>query len=239
VLVYTGTSTGRRWQAFNWLKKRVNLSGLTVCDATSALFAEAIPWKFFDIVCGSFQKALGAEAGLGLIVLSPKAVTHLKQFGHAFTPPRIIRLDEKTIDEISEGKLINTISMLNLEEIAHNLGWGIKNGGLLFLQKKCLQNQKFIISNLPNELELMIKEEAARALTVLCVRPKDPSKQNWDFIRAVAKRAADKGVHEIAGHPEEVPCWRFWTGPTVTPEGFKTFVIAYQEIMNESLNKLD
>ena len=233
VLVYTGTSTGRRWQAFSWLKKRLSLPGLTICDATSALFAENIQWKLFDVVCGSFQKALGAEAGLGLVILGPKAINQLTKLGRIFTPPRIIRLDEQVIQEVSDGKLINTISMMNLEEIAHNLGWAIQNGGLSFLQKRCMHNQRFIISNLPPDLELILQNDSERALTVLCIRPKDLSMQNWDFIRLVSTRAAEKGVHETSGHPEEIPCWRFWTGPTCIPDGFKIFVEAYKEVLNE------
>jgi phosphoserine aminotransferase len=232
VFVYTGTSTGRRWQDLNYLKKQSESEGLTICDATSALFAETMPWQYLDITCGSFQKALGAEAGLALVILSPKAVSHLNRFGHAFIPPRIIRLSETTIDEITSGKLINTISMLNLHEIAHNLYWLKDNGGLSFSQKRCIKNQQEIISMIPEGLQLTLPDHAERALTVLCIRPTDPELQNWEYIHKVADKATELGVYEIAGHPEEFPCWRFWTGPTITQagKGFSKFLEALSRV---------
>ena len=231
VFVYTGTSNGRRWQAHHLLKEYAKSSSLTICDATSALFAETMPWSYLDITCGSFQKALGAEAGLGLIILSPKAIKQLQDSNRVFLPPRILRLDPKVVDEVVHGKLINTISMLNLEEILHNLRWAHSSGGLKFLQRQCEENQKYILNNIPEGLELVLPENAARALTVLCLQTKDVTLRNWDHVRAIAAKAENLGVYEIAGHPEEIPCWRFWTGPTVhnLPRGFNIFTQVLQQ----------
>lgn len=232
VFVYTGTTTGYTWQNDDLLKRE---GGIVICDATSAAFAEELPWKYLDVTCFSFQKALGAEAGLGCVVLSEKAVRQLHELGPVFIPPRIIRLTPEIIQDVADGKLINTISMLNLEEISHNLQWAASNGGLSFLQAKCKANQEEICNNIPDEIEFLLPDKDYRAKCVLCLRPKDQKLRNWDFVKRVAQVVETKyGVYEICGHPEEVPCWRFWTGPTMQQVdlGFRHFVQAFHACAN-------
>ena len=221
VFVYTGTSTGIRWPGeLNKILPKWN--GLTVCDATSALFGEAdFPWQSIDVTCGSFQKALGAEAGLGLIVLSPKALQELEQKSPVFISPRFLDL-HRFIKYLERGELNNTISMLNIEEILVNLRWAQENGGIHFLNKRCLANQEEILDQIAHSsLEVTVPKEY-RACTVLCARPKNPANRTWEYVRKIAKDAAKMGVFEIAGHPEEEPCLRFWTGPTLNPHDVRS-----------------
>lgn len=232
VFVYSGTSNGIVWKNNDLLKGR---SGLNVCDATSAVFAQEIPWQSLDVTCFSFQKALGAEAGIGCVVLSPKAVLHLQQKQPAFLAPRIIRLDEPMFTNVVNGKLINTISMLNLEEILQNLKYIDEKGGQEFLREKCLTNQSIIEQNLPDSLEFLILQRRFRSRSLLAIRPKDPDLRNWNFIKKIANMCEERGVHSICGLEEETPCWRFWTGPmnNRVEEGFRVFTDCYNRLALE------
>ena len=237
VFVFSGTSNGFVWKKNNLLGNR---SGLNICDATSAAFAEELPWNFLDVTCFSFQKALGAEAGLGCVVLSPKAVSQLKEKEFAFMPPRIIRLEEPMLTNVVNGKLINTISMLNLQEIMENLRYIEERGGHEFLVERCLSNQAIIEKNLPDELEFLLSQKRLRCRSLLAIRPKNPELRNWDFLKKVASLCEERGVHSICGLEEEMPCWRFWTGPMnyLVEKGFHIFKESYEKISLELKKKI-
>ena len=232
VFVFSGTSNGFVWKRYDLLKNR---DGLNLCDATSAAFAEDLPWPSLDVTCFSFQKALGAEAGLGCVVLSPKALSRLKENGFAFLPPRVIRLDEPMFTNVVNGKLINTISMMNLQEVLENLEYSIENGGHEFLAEKCLSNQSIIERMMPESLEFLLTQKRNRCRSLLAIRPKRVELQSWDFIRKVASLCEERGVHSIEGLEEEMPCWRFWTGPMnwLVERGFSIFVDSYNHTLIE------
>src|SRR6187549_1137650 len=177
VFTWNGTTSGVRVPNADWIS--ATREGLTICDATSAAFAQALDWSKLDVVTFSWQKALGGEAAHGMLVLSPRAVERLESYTPPWPLPKIFRMkkDGKVNRGIFEGETINTPSMLAVEDYLDTLAWAKSAGGLKGLMARADANAKAIhdwVAKTPWVANLA-EDPATASNTSVCLRIVDPA----------------------------------------------------------------
>ena len=192
-------------------------TGLSICDATSAAFAQDIDWAKIDVGTFSWQKALGGEAAHGMLVLSPRAVERLEREPAPRALPKIFRLTKggKLIDGIFRGETINTPSMLAVEDAIFALEWAKSVGGLSGMIGRTQANAAALdrIVEARDWLGYLASDPAVRSTTSVCltVEGADP--------KAMAKLLdAEGAAYDIAGYRDAPPGLRIWCGATVNSE---------------------
>ena len=224
VFTWNGTTSGVRMPNGDAIP--VNRAGLTICDATSAAFAQALPFDKLDVVTFSWQKVLGGEAAHGVLILSPRAVERLESYTPAWPLPKIFRLTKggKLIEGIFKGETINTPSMLCVEDYLDALNWSESVGGLKGLIGRAEANADVIDTfvQATDWIDYLADVPETRSNTSVCLKIVDPDILTLDdaaqtaFAKAMAKRLEAEGVAlDIAGYRDAPAGLRIWAGATV------------------------
>jgi phosphoserine aminotransferase len=224
VFTWNGTTSGVRVPNGDWIA--ADREGLTICDATSAAFAQKLDWGKLDVVTFSWQKALGGEAAHGMLILSPRAVARLESYKPAWPLPKIFRLTKggKINEGIFAGETINTPSMLCVEDYLDTLSWAKSIGGLKSTVARSDANAKAIADWVARTpwIAHLAKNANERSNTSVCLVVSDPSvtRLPGDDQAAFAKNLAGllekEGVaYDIAYYRDAPPGLRIWCGATV------------------------
>ena len=224
VFTWNGTAAGVRVPDGDWIAP--DREGLTICDATSAAFAQALDWPKLDVVTFSWQKVMGGEAAHGMLILSPRAVARLESHTPPWPLPKVFRLTRggELIEGIFRGETINTPSMLAVEDYLDTLRWAERIGGLPALHARADGNAKVIydwVARTPWIAPLAV-DPATYSNTGVCLVIADPDvlARGDAAVAAVAsgivERLEREGVAlDIGAYRAAPPGLRIWCGATV------------------------
>ena len=224
VFTWNGTTSGVRVPDADWIA--ADREGLTICDATSAAFAQDLDWAKLDVVTFSWQKVLGGEAAHGMLILSPRAVARLETYKPAWPLPKIFRMTKggKLIDGIFVGETINTPSMLAVEDYIDALQWAQSVGSLEGLMARADANTKVIADWVAasTSFAFLPKVEASRSNTSVCLSiiDADVVAKGPEAVAKVAKAivsSLDKEAvaYDIGAYRDAPSGLRIWCGATV------------------------
>jgi phosphoserine aminotransferase len=224
VFVWNGTTSGVCVPNGDWIES--DRQGLTICDATSAVFAMDLPWPKLDVVTYSWQKVLGGEAAHGMLVLSPRAVARLESYAPPWPMPKIFRMTKggKFDDSIFKGSTINTPSLLCVEDALDGLAWARREGGLSALIGRARANLAVLetwVARTP-WVAFLAEDAAIRSPTSVCLKIVDPwftAMSDDDQAKTVGKMAAmletEKVAFDVEGYRDAPPGLRIWCGATI------------------------
>lgn len=224
VFTWNGTTSGVRVPNGDWIA--ADRTGLTICDATSAAFAQDLDWQKLDVVTYSWQKVLGGEAAHGMLILSPRAVERLESYVPAWPMPKIFRMTKggKLIEGIFEGETINTPSMLCVEDYLDALNWAKQVGGLRGLRARSDANFKVLADYVAKTpwIDFLAKDAATRSNTSVCLVVADPEVKvlapdaQAAFAKALSSSLEKAGVaYDIGAYRDAPAGLRIWAGATV------------------------
>ncbi len=224
IFTWNGTTSGVRVPNADWIK--ADRKGLTICDATSAAFAQPLAWAKLDVITFSWQKALGGEAAHGMLVLSPRAVERLETYKPAWPLPKIFRMTKggKLNAGIFEGETINTPSMLCVEDYLDALAWGRSIGGLTALMARADANTKVLADWKARTpwIDFLAKDPATRSNTSVCLKIVDPAITSLtadaqsDFTKKLVALVEKENAGFDFAHYRDAPAGlRIWCGATV------------------------
>lgn len=230
VFVWNGTTSGVRIPNHDWIAS--DRTGLTFCDATSAVFAYEMDWSKLDVTTWSWQKVLGGEAAHGMLVLSPRAVERLETYTPERALPKIFRMTAKgkLTEGIFQGETINTPSMLAVEDCADALRWVESIGGLKATIQRSAENFNAINEwvSKTNWIDFLPADPAIRSRTSICLKIVDPEvaaleeEASHAFIKDITKLLEKEGVaNDMAGYKTAPAGFRIWGGATVEASDIK------------------
>lgn len=242
IFTWNGTTSGIRVPDAEWIAD--DRSGLTFCDATSAVFAMPLAWEKLDVITWSWQKVLGGEAGHGMLALSPRAVARLESWQPDRPLPKIFRLTKsgKLNQDIFVGSTINTPSLLAVEDQLDALGWA-QELGLSGLIQRSEYNLQAIADwvNVTDWVDFLAADPSLRSSTSICLKIVDPwfTEQETDAQRDVVKQLVamlevESVAYDIAGYRDAPPGLRIWGGATIETSDLEILVPwldwAWQEV---------
>ncbi len=224
VFTWNGTTSGVRVPNADFIA--ADRQGVTICDATSACFAQDLDWPKLDVVTFSWQKALGGEAAHGVLILSPRAVERLESYTPAWPMPKLFRMTKggKVSRDIFEGATINTPSMLCVEDYLDALKWAAGIGGLAELKRRADENLGVLADWVAKTpwVDFLAADPASRSNTSVCLKVVDPAitalsaDAQADFAKKLAALLEKEGAAlDIGGYRDAPPGLRIWCGATV------------------------
>ena len=224
VFTWNGTTSGVRVPDGDWIA--ADRDGLTLCDATSAVFAMALPWPKLDVVTWSWQKVLGGEAQHGMLALSPRAVARLETHRPPWPLPKLFRMTTggRLIDELFAGGTINTPSMLCVADQLDALAWARGIGGLEALIARAEANLALIGEWVEHTdwVDFLARDPATRSCTSVCLRMVDPwfGALEGDAQKSAAATIAhiledEKVAFDVGAYRDAPPGLRLWAGATI------------------------
>ncbi|MGA2781403.1 MAG: phosphoserine transaminase [Smithella sp.] len=246
VFVANGTTSGVKIPDWNWIP--ANREGLSLCDATSAAYAMEIDWSKIDVLTFSWQKCLGGEAAHGMMILSPKAIARLESYDPPWPLPKIFRLKKsgKINKAIFDGDVINTPSMLCVEDYLDALDWAGKFG-LDGLIKKSQANLKVVADWVAKTdwVEFLADDPKIRSNTSVCLSVTHSkiaalgADEKSKFLKSIASDLSKKNIaHDINSYKDAPAGYRFWCGPTIEEADLKAALAELEQVFNEKIKTL-
>lgn len=230
VFPWNGTTSGVTVPNADFIAE--NREGLTICDATSAIFATSLPWNKLDVVTYSWQKALGGEAAHGMLILSPRAVARLEDYDPPWPMPKIFRLKKggKVNKSIFEGSTINTPSMMVVEDYLDALAWARSVGGGPGLIERTRINAAAIEAWVARTdwIDYLAEDKSYRSSTSVCLKFSHPQVKDLaigdqgKFVKAMVRLLEREGAaFDIGSYRDAPPGLRIWAGATVEVENLE------------------
>ena len=232
IFTWNGTTSGVKVPNAEWIPN--DREGLTICDATSAIFAMPIDYKKCDVLTWSWQKVLGGEAAHGMIAMSPRALNRLENFKPSWPIPKVFRIanNNKIIKGIFEGSTINTPSMICVEDALDGLNWAEKNGGLNFLLDTSMNSFDLIHEWIQNNDWVTFLSENKNTEYLSNTGITFKICENWYLskseddqrliVKEICKLLSDENVaFDINGYAKAPPSFRVWAGGTVETNNIK------------------
>lgn len=224
IFTWNGTTSGVRVPHGDWISGE--REGLTICDATSAVYSMRLPWPKLDVVTYSWQKVLGGEAQHGILILSPRAIDRLESHTPAWPLPKIFRMTKagKLNEGIFRGDTINTPSMLCVEDVLDSLNWAEGIGGLDALVARSEANLAAVSDWVEKTpwVDFLVEDSSIRSCSSICLKIVDPrfTKLAADQQSPVAKRITalleeEAAAYDINSYRAAPPGLRIWGGATV------------------------
>ena len=246
IFTWNGTTAGVRVPDAKWIPD--SREGLTICDATSGIFAMDIDFNKLDVITWSWQKVLGGEAAHGMLALSPRALKRLETYTPKWPIPKLFRLanKKKLTKGIFEGATINTPSMICVEDVLDSLNWVESVGGTDELIKISNENLKIVEDWVNNSdwIKFMCEDKNIRSSTSITLLIKDEwfskfsEEEQRNVIKKIVSKLDKEGVaKDIIGYPKAPPSLRLWGGATVQNDDMKALLPwidwAYHSVKND------
>jgi len=247
IFTWNGTTAGVRVPDAQWIPD--SREGLTMCDATSGIFAMDIDFNKLDVISWSWQKVLGGEAAHGMLALSPRALKRLETYTPKWPIPKLFRLanKKKVIKGVFEGATINTPSMICVEDVLDSLNWVESVGGTSELIKISNENLKIVETwvNSSDWVKFMCEDKNTRSSTSITLLIKDEwfnkfgEEEQRNVIKKIVSKLDKEGVaKDIIGYPKAPPSLRLWGGSTVQNSDMKALLPwidwAYNSVKNNA-----
>ena len=246
IFTWNGTTAGVRVPDAKWIPD--DREGLTICDATSGIFAMDIDFNKLDAISWSWQKVLGGEAAHGMLALSPRALKRLETYTPKWPIPKLFKLanKKKVIKGVFEGATINTPSMICVEDVLDSLNWVESVGGTKELIKISNENLKIVENWVNNSdwVKFMCADKNTRSSTSITLLIKDEwfnkfsEEEQRNVIKKIVSKLDKEGVaKDIIGYPKAPPSLRLWGGATVQNNDMKALLPwidwAYHSVKND------